>query len=139
MSAHTGGRSSASSHFVVLNWFRSLTGSVCGKAWLNGAEAHMSEHDGQKELTLTLEREHDPLSDAFVVTDRSMRHSFFIRAAEAGPRAGGALDGIAALVQATNAATDDSSWMPSPAQMATSDAELAQRLQVCNCAMKRES
>lgn len=58
MRARTGsGSSSESPDFVVLNWFRSLTDfSVCGKAWLNGAQTDVSEHDGRKELVLTLNR-----------------------------------------------------------------------------------
>ena len=50
---------SASVHgsWVVLCWFNGRTDySVCGKAWLNGAEAHVAEGNESKTLTITLQR-----------------------------------------------------------------------------------
>lgn len=81
-----------------------------------------------------------------MVTDRSLRHSLFLRAADPDFRAVGALDRIAALVLATNGAIDvsgtraqNSSWMPSPVQTAdmAADERLAQRLQVWHFFIKR--
>lgn len=86
--------------YMLLTWFRSSADfNVCGKVWLNGAEAVLAaQGDAGPELTLTLQRNHERPSDAFVVTDTNQRHSLFLRGVDSSVAAATALRRAASLI-----------------------------------------
>jgi hypothetical protein len=91
--------------YMLLTWFRSPSDfTVLGKVWLNGAEAVLDQRDSEPELTLTLQRNHERPSDAFVVTDTNGRHSLFLRGPDSSAEAAAALRSAAGLIPSSQPA-----------------------------------